>query len=211
MSHPVGTGAFRLAEWTRRQKIVLVRNPGYRGQVLDTTYADLSLPEHRQVIAELQGKTLPQLDRIEIYPMDTDQPRFLSFMSGAHDLIQELPVSFIGEAVPAGNLAPALVAAGVRKQQVVDTSVWYAQFNMEDPVVGGYTPERVALRRAIAFAFDRDQAIAVLEKGQAAAGLRSDSAWSGRVRPHVRHGPAGLRSGARRRAAGHVWVGRRRR
>jgi len=168
MSHPVGTGPFRLAEWTRRQKIVLVRNPGYRGLVLDTTYADPNLPEHRQVIAELQGKTLPQLDRIEIYPMDTDQPRFLSFMSGAHDLIQELPVSFIGEAVPAGNLAPALAAAGVRKQQVVDTSVWYAQFNMEDPVVGGYTPERVALRRAIAFAFDRDQAIAVLEKGQGA-------------------------------------------
>jgi ABC-type transport system substrate-binding protein len=168
MSHPVGTGPFRLAEWTRRQKIVLVRNPGYRGLVLDTTYADPDLPEHRQVIAELQGKTLPQLDRIEIYPMDTDQPRFLSFMSGAHDLIQELPVSFIGEAVPAGNLAPALAAAGVRKQQVVDTSVWYAQFNMEDPVVGGYTPERVALRRAIAFAFDRDQAIAVLEKGQGA-------------------------------------------
>jgi oligopeptide transport system substrate-binding protein len=166
MSHPVGTGPFRLAEWTRRQKIVLVKNPDYRGRTLDTTFADLSLPQHRQIVAELQGKTLPQLDRVEIYPMDTDQPRFLSFMSGAHDLIQELPVAFIGEAVPAGNLAPALVAAGVRKQQVVDTSVWYTQFNMEHPVVGGYTPERVALRRAITFAFDRGQAIAVLEKGQ---------------------------------------------
>jgi oligopeptide transport system substrate-binding protein len=166
MSHPVGTGPFRLAEWTRRQKIVLVKNPDYRGRTLDTTFADLSLPQHRQIVAELQGKTLPQLDRVEIYPMDTDQPRFLSFMSGAHDLIQELPVAFIGEAVPAGNLAPALVAAGVRKQQVVDTSVWYTQFNMEHPVVGGYTSERVALRRAITFAFDRGQAIAVLEKGQ---------------------------------------------
>jgi ABC-type transport system substrate-binding protein len=167
MSHPVGTGAFRLAEWTRRQKIVLVKNPGFRGRVLDTTFADPSDPEHRQVVAELQGKTLPQLDRVEIYPMDQDQPRFLAFMSGAHDLIQELPLSFIAEAVPAGRLAPALAAAGVRRQKVVETSVWYTQFNMEHPVVGGYTVERVALRRAIAFAFDRGQAIAVLEKGQA--------------------------------------------
>jgi ABC-type transport system substrate-binding protein len=167
MSHPVGTGPFRLAEWTRRQKIVLVKNPDFRGRVLDTTFADLSLPEHRQVVAELRGKTLPQLDRVEIYPMDADQPRFLSFMSGAHDLIQELPVTFIDEAVPGGSLAPALAEAGVRRQQSVDAAIWYTQFNMEDPVVGGYTPERVALRRAITFAFDRGQAIAVLEKGQA--------------------------------------------
>jgi oligopeptide transport system substrate-binding protein len=167
MSHPVGTGAFRLAEWTRRQKIVLEKNPGYRGRVLDTSFADLNLPEQRQVIAELQGKTLPQLDRVEIYPMDADQPRYLTFMSGDHDLIQEVPMSFINEAVPGGKLAPALAAAGIRRQQKVDVSLWYVQFNMEDPVVGGYTAEHVALRRAITLAFDRDKAIAVLEKGQA--------------------------------------------
>jgi ABC-type transport system substrate-binding protein len=167
MSHPVGTGAFRLAEWTRRQKIVLEKNPDYRGRVLDTTFADLDLPEQREVIAELQGKTLPRLDRVEIYPMQTDQPRFLTFMSGDHDLIQEVPMSFVGEAVPDGQLAPALAAAGVRRQHKVEPALWYVQFNMEDPVVGGYTVERVALRRAITLAFDRDQAIAVLEKGQA--------------------------------------------
>lgn len=167
MAHPVGTGAFRLAEWRRRQKIVLEKNPDYRGRTLDTTFADLDRPEHRQLIAELRGKTLPQLDRVEIYPMDQSQPRFLSFMSGTHDLIQELPMSFIGEVFPAGELAPALAAADVRVQQVVAASIWYAQFNMEDPVVGGYTAERVALRRAITLAFDRPQAIAVLEKDQA--------------------------------------------
>lgn len=167
MSHPVGTGAFRLAEWTRRQKIVLVKNPGYRGRVLDTTFADLGLPAHRRAVEELQGKTLPQLDRVEIYPIDQEQPRFLAFMSGVHDLIQELPLSFVAEAVPQGRLAPALEAAGVRLQQVVDASIWYAQFNMDDPVVGGYTPERVALRRALIMAFDRGLAIDVLEKGQA--------------------------------------------
>ena len=41
---------------------------------------------------------------------------------------------------------------------------------MEDPVVGGYTPERVALRRAISMAYNDDEAIRVLLQGRAAAG-----------------------------------------
>jgi oligopeptide transport system substrate-binding protein len=38
---------------------------------------------------------------------------------------------------------------------------------MEDPVVGGYTPEKIALRRAISFGFDRDAEIAVIRNGEA--------------------------------------------
>ena len=41
-------------------------------------------------------------------------------------------------------------------------------FNMEDPVVGGYSPEKVALRRAIGLAPERRQEIrAGTRKGQA--------------------------------------------
>ena len=35
MEHPVGTGAFRLAEWRRASRIVLERNPGYRDELYD--------------------------------------------------------------------------------------------------------------------------------------------------------------------------------
>jgi ABC-type transport system substrate-binding protein len=38
---------------------------------------------------------------------------------------------------------------------------------MEDPVVGGYTPERIALRRAIGMGYDQNEAIRVLLKGRA--------------------------------------------
>ena len=44
----------------------------------------------------------------------------------------------------------------------------WTYFNMEDPVVGGYTPEKIALRRAISMAYDEKEAIRVLLKGRAA-------------------------------------------
>ncbi|MGZ5041077.1 MAG: ABC transporter substrate-binding protein [Usitatibacter sp.] len=39
-AHPVGTGPFILKEWVRKAKIVLERNPNFRGFELDTRYAD---------------------------------------------------------------------------------------------------------------------------------------------------------------------------
>lgn len=166
MAHPVGTGPFRLVEWTRRQKIVLERNPNYRGHGLDTTHADLDDPAQRRIIAELRGKTLPQLDRVEIYPMDAAQPRFLAFMNAEHDLIQEVPLSFINQVAPRGQLVPTLAAQGVHLQRVIPPEVYFYLFNMESPVVGGYTPERVALRRAMVLAYNIDQELDILQMGQ---------------------------------------------
>ena len=38
---------------------------------------------------------------------------------------------------------------------------------VDNPVVGGYTPAKIALRRAISLAYDREKAIRILENGQA--------------------------------------------
>jgi ABC-type transport system substrate-binding protein len=42
-------------------------------------------------------------------------------------------------------------------------------FNMEDPVVGGYTPEKVALRRAIGLSYNIDREIRIVRRGSAIA------------------------------------------
>jgi ABC-type transport system substrate-binding protein len=42
-------------------------------------------------------------------------------------------------------------------------------FNLENPIVGGYAPAKLALRRAISMGFDRQAAIAQLQDGQAIA------------------------------------------
>jgi ABC-type transport system substrate-binding protein len=175
MAHPVGTGPFILKEWVRHSKIVLERNTNFRGFELDTRYADPSDEWDRRAMEALRGKRLPQLDRVEIYPIDSEQPRFLAFLNHEHDLIDELPVSFINQVLPNGKLAPALAKQGVHVFREEQPEVTYYAFNMAATAegkpnpVGGYTPERVALRRAMVMAHNREAEIDIVRKGQAIA------------------------------------------
>jgi ABC-type transport system substrate-binding protein len=47
------------------------------------------------------------------------------------------------------------------------SDVSHTYFNMESPVVGGYAPEKVALRRAISLGLDVDREIRLVRQGQA--------------------------------------------
>jgi ABC-type transport system substrate-binding protein len=62
-----------------------------------------------------------------------------------------------------------LARRGVQVHRVPAFSVFFTYFGMNDPVVGGYEPEKVALRRAIALAYDIDAAIRINARGQAIA------------------------------------------
>ena len=173
MGHPVGTGPYILKEWVRRAKIVLERNPNYRGYELDTRYADPKDEWDRKVMQDLRGKRLPALDRIEIYPIEDEQPRYLAFLNKEHDILDETPFGFIHQVLPNGKLSKALQREHVTVFPELQPEITYDAFNLEDVAggrenpVGGYSPERVALRRAMVLAHDRDQEIAIIRKNQA--------------------------------------------
>ena len=76
-------------------------------------------------------------------------------------------VEFVGLAMPNGKLAPNLAKRGIRRARRSTPTAALVYFNMEDPVVGGYTPEKVALRRAIGLAHDVDHEIRLVRRGQA--------------------------------------------
>jgi oligopeptide transport system substrate-binding protein len=174
-AHPVGTGPYVLKEWVRRSKIVLEKNPNHRGYELDTAYADPKDEWDRRAIEALRGKRLPLIDRVEIYPIEDEQPRFLAFLNKEHDILDETPFAFIHQVLPNGKLAPNLAKEGVSVFNELQPELTYYAFNMSDKAmgrpnpVGGYTPERVALRRAMVLAHDRDAEIRVIRKGQAVA------------------------------------------
>ena len=150
-AHPVGTGAFVLKSWRRGSRIVLERSPSYRGMRYEGTPADE--PVAREIAALLAGKTLPLIDEIVLDVVEEDQPRWLSFLNGDYAWLA-VPGPFASIAAPHGELAPFLRRKGVRLQTSLRPDMGMSFFFMEHPLVGGYTPDKVALRRAIGLAFD---------------------------------------------------------
>ena len=166
MEKPVGTNAYRLAQWKRSSRIVLERNPGYR-EHLYAEEAPAGDAEAQAIAARMKGKRLPQVDRVEVYIVEEDQPRWLAFLNGEHDLITNVPAEFAHLAVPEGRLAPNLAKQKIQMHRVSDLDLAFVYFGMEHPVLGGYAADKVALRRAIALAYDADEAIRAIYRGQA--------------------------------------------
>lgn len=166
-AHPVGTGPYLLGEYRRSARIVLLANPGYR----DTSYAPAGpVPAASQPIAAaLKGRRLPLAGRIEISVIEEGQARWLAFLNRELDFLENLPSDFVDQALVDGRLKPELAAKGIRHEVLLRPNTYWTYFNMKDPVVGGYTPERIALRRAIGMAYDVDEQIRVLAKGRAVA------------------------------------------
>ena len=165
MEHPVGTGPFVLKEWRRSSLIVLEKNPGYRERYYDAQPA-ADDAEGQAVLAKLRGRRLPMIDRVEVSIIEESQPRWLSFLGGEFDLLERVPEAFINQAMPIGHLAPNLAKEGMQAYRVLAADIGYWVFNMEDPVVGGYTPDKIALRRAIGLASDVQREIRLARRGQ---------------------------------------------
>ena len=166
-AHPVGTGPFRLAEYKRSSRIVLEANPGYRR---DTYVPAGPVPPQWQPIAEaMKDRPLPFAKRVVISIIEEAQARWLAFANGEIDGIEApgVPSEFVEVALDGGKLKPELAARGIRHDVLLRPNVYFTYFNMEDPLVGGYTPEKIALRRAIAMGYDNDEFIRVLQKGRA--------------------------------------------
>jgi ABC-type transport system substrate-binding protein len=170
-AHPVGTGPFLLRSYTRSSKIVLEASPSYRGKVWD--FAPGDDPRDREIAARMRGKRLPQIRRVEISVMDETQSRWLAFQRGETDIEYQLwevaPTFMTGD----GTLRPEFVKRGIRVDRSVDPEVVYTYFNMQERIgdrpnpVGGFAPERIALRRAIAMAYKVEDQIRIIRKGQA--------------------------------------------
>ena len=164
-AHPVGTGPFVLKEWRRRAHIVLERNPRFREEYFEAEPA-ADDTEAQELYAQVKGKRLPMLDRVEISIIEEGQPRWLAFLNREIDWLN-VPVEFIRMAAPEGEVAPWLAKRGVRLMRGVEPDVVYTYYNMKDPTWGGYTPEKVALRRAIGLAYNVEEEIRIVRNGAA--------------------------------------------
>jgi ABC-type transport system substrate-binding protein len=163
--HPVGTGPFKLVQWRHSSFIAFERNPDFREMFYDAEPA-ADDAEGQALRARFKGRRLPMVDRVEISIIEEEQPRWLSFVNGEADLAYKVGFQFVNQAMPLGKVAPNLAKRGIRGYKIVEPATNFLFFNMEDATVGGYTPERVALRRALALGMDSANEIAYAYMGQ---------------------------------------------
>ena len=167
MENPVGTGAYRLKEWTRGQHIVLEANPDYRENLFPAPGPG-STPTDALIAKGLVGRKLPLVGTVDISIIEEAQPRLLSFDSGKLDYVR-VPSTLSSNVLSGAALKPEFAKRGIVLHREISPSISFFFFNLDHPLVGGYTPEKIALRRAISMGYDRKTAIAQLRDGQSIA------------------------------------------
>lgn len=146
-NHPVGSGPFKVGEWKRSDRIVLLANRD-------------------------NGQAQPLVDRIEVKVAEEFQGRVLGFLSGQYDYLEQVPEGMTDVVIQDGKLKPELTARGMQLTRFPVLQTYYMWMNVEDPVIGGYGKDKVALRRAIALSYNNAEDIALLKKGFA---IRAES------------------------------------
>jgi ABC-type transport system substrate-binding protein len=161
-NHPVGTGPFMIGEWKRSDRIVLLANP-FSSAVFNATPGNN--PEDQAIAAALKGKRLPRVDRVEVKIAEEFQGRMLGFLNSEYDYLEQVPESMTDMVIRDGQLKPELVKRGMQLSRFPVLQTYYMWMNMDDPVLGGYSQDRIALRRAISLAYNNAEDVALLKKG----------------------------------------------
>ncbi|MBC7499899.1 MAG: ABC transporter substrate-binding protein [Herminiimonas sp.] len=162
--HPVGTGPYMLKEYVPRSKIVLEANPDYRGFIWDFKTSGDAWDE--QMARDMRGKHMPQIGRVEISIIEEEQSRWLAFDSGQTDL-EMLAETAAPKVLDKDKLKPAYRERGISLYRFAEAGITYTYFNFKDPVTGGYSNDKIALRRAIAMSYRVDDEINQVRFGQA--------------------------------------------
>ncbi|MDX9912638.1 MAG: ABC transporter substrate-binding protein [Phycisphaerales bacterium] len=152
---PIGTGPFvlrRPEDWQTGTRMTLHRNPNYREEY----YPDEFEPGDEKLgLTEAAGKRVPLVDTIEFDFYVEAQPMWLEFQAGNLEFTT-VPQHAFEEAFSrrTKELRRTYTAKGIREVKVPLLDFIFRAFNMEDPLLGGYTPEKKALRQAFNLAMD---------------------------------------------------------
>ncbi len=161
-ARPVGTGPYQLKEWKRGSRLLLEANPKYR----EAYFPQSSDPADAALVASMKGKRVPQAGAVEVNLIDEDITRLLLFEQGGLDYVQ-LRGEIATRLLVGDKLKSEYSARGITRLVHTEPFLFSLYFNTQDPVIGGMTTDKVALRRAIALGWDADSLIKTVLAGQA--------------------------------------------
>ncbi|HET6719977.1 MAG TPA: ABC transporter substrate-binding protein, partial [Rhodocyclaceae bacterium] len=164
---PVGTGPFMLTENNPNSRMVLARNPEFRGEAYPT---EGEAGDAEAGLLKDAGKAMPFIDAAIFTREKEAIPYWNKFLQGYYDASGISSDSF-DQAVRVGGggdvtLTDEMRDKGIRLLTSVRASTYYMGFNMLDPVVGGLDEKRRKLRQAISIAIDQEEFITIFMNGR---------------------------------------------
>ncbi|MEW5889782.1 MAG: ABC transporter substrate-binding protein [Pseudomonadota bacterium] len=175
--YPVGTGPYMLTENNPNARMVLERNPNYRGE----PYPGEGEESDRAagLLADA-GKRMPFIDKVVFSREREGIPYWNKFLQGYYDFSgissdsfdQAVRLSVEGEA----SVSPEMAEKGIKLATSVATATRYLAFNWLDPVVGGSQKDPAErerarkLRQAISIALDWEEFISIFANGRGIPG-----------------------------------------
>ncbi|MDP1654133.1 MAG: ABC transporter substrate-binding protein [Rhodocyclaceae bacterium] len=168
--YPVGTGPYMLTENNPNARMVLEKNPNFRGE---TYPCDGEAEDRANGLLDDCGKPLPFIEKIVFTREKEQSPYWNKFLQGYYDASGIASDSF-DQAVQVGSggeisLTPEMRAQGIRLTTSVATSTFYMGFNMLDPLVGGNDEAARKIRQAISIAIDQEEFISIFQNGRGIA------------------------------------------
>jgi len=155
----VGTGPFRLKDFRKDSRVILEKNPTFRGETFPSTGDENA---QKSGLLAAAGQKVPFVDEVVFSILKESQPRWLQFMKGNLDA-STLPKDNFDAAIANGDLKPEIKEKGINLSKAEEAVIWYFNFNMKDKIVGGKAAD---LRHAIAMAIDREEFIRKFTNGR---------------------------------------------
>ena len=166
--YPVGTGPYMLVENNPNSRMVLARNPNFRGE---TYPCEGEAADRGASLLDDCGKTLPFIERAIFSREKEAIPYWNKFLQGWYDASgissdsfdQAVRINVGGDVA----LTDEMREKGIRLLTSVRASTFYMGFNMLDPMVGGESNESSRkLRQAISVVLDQEEFISIFMNGR---------------------------------------------
>lgn len=165
--YPVGTGPYQLTENDPNSRMVLEKNPNYHPEYYPDQgeSTDLALG-----LLDDKGKKLPFIDKV-VFTLEKENTSYWNkFLQGYYDISgissdsfdQAIQVASQGEF----SLSDAMKEKGIALRTAIAASTSYIGFNMQDPIIGGYSDASKKLRQAISIAVDYEEYISIFLNGR---------------------------------------------
>ncbi|WP_018990169.1 ABC transporter substrate-binding protein [Aromatoleum toluclasticum] len=169
---PIGTGPYMLSENNPNARMVLARNPNFRGESFP---CEGEAGDREAGLLADCGKTMPFIDRVVFTREREGIPYWNKFLQGYYDASGVSSDNF-DQAVTMTSQGEVSLSDEMREQGIVlltsvSPSIFYLGFNMLDSVVGGGTgaegqARARKLRQAISIALDMDEFVSIFLNGR---------------------------------------------